>query len=61
MLPAVSGPARTPPTKRQSPPTRKSPPEARDGVCPKGVNDVELEHRRKDDDLLLCMGLITDA
>jgi hypothetical protein len=25
------------------------------------VNDVELERRRKDDDLLLCMGLITDA
>jgi hypothetical protein len=25
------------------------------------VNDVELERCRKDDDLLLCMGLITDA
>jgi hypothetical protein len=59
MLPA--GPAQSPPTKRRSPPTRRSPPEAREGVYPEWVNDAELERRRKDGDLLLRTGLVTDA
>jgi hypothetical protein len=61
----VTGPARTPPTKRQSPPTRRSLPEALEGVCPEGDrDDAELERRRKDEevnDLVLGMGLITNA